>query len=80
MDQSHLKLNQEVDTLRGEGGARKDKQELQDEKGKLSRASREASRMLEMPQQTTSSPAPILPSAEDVDQSCRRTIDCDSSI
>ena len=65
MDQSRLKLSREVDTLketlsyvkRELGGT---KMELQDAKGKLSRASREANRVLEMPQQTTSSPAPIV--------------------
>jgi len=34
--------------------------ELQDAKGKLSRASRESGRVLEMPRLTTSSPAPIV--------------------
>ena len=65
MDQSRLKLSREVDTLketlsyvkRELGGT---KMELQDAKGKLSRASREANRVLEMPQQTTSSPAPVV--------------------
>jgi len=34
--------------------------ELQDAKGKLSQASRESGRVLEMPRLTTSSPAPIV--------------------
>ena len=58
--------------------------ELQNAKERLSQALREASRVvLEMPQQidhfkscTNHDP----PSAEEVDQSCRRTLDFESSI
>ena len=65
MDQSRIKLGREVDTLR-EALTRTKKElgmtkmELQDAKGKLSRASRESGRVLDMPRQTTSSPAPIV--------------------
>ena len=57
MDQSHLKTE-----LGGEHveGTRRDKDGAADAKGMLSGASKEASRVLEMPQQTTSSPALIM--------------------